>query len=108
MHKTPYNNFEVILYIPCILSGCSLAPDCGLLGRESCSLSTPEHTCGPCLVRNTTQPGNSSCTNITVTTTVYYEYTTGTNTNLMRTIYYGNIQIAAIVVSHQPCIYIQL
>ena len=50
---------------------CNGAPDCALLGREACSLSTPEHTCGVCHSQpagDDVQWSNSSCV---YTTSVY-------------------------------------
>ena len=58
---------DILLYniVNCFfLSDCSRAPDCVLLGRETCSLDTPENTCGVCNTQETWNRGdwgNSSC-----------------------------------------------
>ncbi|CAI8018497.1 hypothetical protein GBAR_LOCUS11218 [Geodia barretti] len=52
------------------MSDCSKAPECALLGREACSLDSPENTCGACRTvpvgNRTDEWGNDSCVTVSV------------------------------------------
>ena len=55
---------DFVLMLPSAHPDCTGAPDCASLGREACSLSTPENTCGVCHSQpagDDVQWGNSSC-----------------------------------------------
>ena len=45
------------------LLDCTEVPDCAFIGREECSLMTPQQTCGPCLDGYVGEMGtsNSEC-----------------------------------------------
>ena len=52
------------------MSDCSKAPECALLGREACSLDSPENTCGACRTvpvgNRTDEWGNDTCVTASV------------------------------------------
>lgn len=39
---------------------CTEVPDCAGIGREECSLETPEQTCGPCLAGHVGEEGDGN------------------------------------------------
>ena len=56
------------------MSDCSGAPECALLGREACSLDTPENTCGACRTvpvgNRTDEWGNDTCVTVSASHTL--------------------------------------
>ena len=57
------------------MSDCSKAPECALLGREACSLDSPENTCGSCRTvpvgNRTDEWGNDTCVTVSVSNTLF-------------------------------------